>query len=294
MRTREHAMPLTLSRRLTTLGLAASLALVASACGKDKGSSMSPTSPSVPATPTLSSLSIGGEPAIRTGTSGDYTATATLSNGTSQVVTATWTSGDSAVATVDASGRVTGVTHGTVILTASYQGMTASRSIGVVNNYAGSWSGAVELRSCDQSGAFAASEWCESFGVGTRRPVGLVLTQTGSDRSQVSGTISLGSIGGAVSGSVTSEGHLNIGGTFGVTLEGLTINFTVGGWDTSLGSPNEMTGHWALNQTAPGYAGNAYLELTFVSMVRITPGAAAAGPAGARWEPRFRVKGSLE
>ena len=75
------------------------LAALTAACG---GSGSSP-SPAAAATPTVTNLTIAGNDAIRTTFFATYEATATLSNGTTQVVTATaqWTSSNPPVASVD-------------------------------------------------------------------------------------------------------------------------------------------------------------------------------------------------
>ena len=62
------------------------------------------------------------------GTTTQFDAKATLSDSTTQDVTssATWQSSDATVATVSASGVVTGVAAGTVTVTATYQNVSGS------------------------------------------------------------------------------------------------------------------------------------------------------------------------
>jgi hypothetical protein len=232
-------------------------------CG---GSKSSPTAPSTPATPTVSSLTISGLDAIKTGFYSTFSATATLSNGTSQTVTPAWSSSTTSVATIDAAGRVDALTHGQTSITAAYQGVTTTRSLRVVQNYGGSWNGIYRLKACDQSGVFRDAGWCSSLGgVGAQLPFSLNLAQTGTDRSQVAGSISFGYVMGATSGSVTSDGRLNIGGSFDVTAEGITFTIAVGGWDSQATAGETMTGRWAQNMTAIGVPGNAYQECEIVS-----------------------------
>lgn len=254
-----------------------SLSFVA-ACGDDKSST--PAGPTTPAAPTVSTLAIAGLDAIRAGFVSTYTATATLSNGTSQTVTPTWTSSNPAVATVDGTGRLSGLTHGSISLAASYQGASASKNVNIVNNYGGTWIGTYRLRTCDQSGVFRSTKWCEGLGgVGSVLPVTMSFSQSGNDRSQITGSLTLGTgITGNVSGSVTSDGRLNIGGSFNVTSSGVTFVFAFGGWDTNLISPGEMRGRWAQNQTAVGTAGNAYQEVEIVTMTQTSQGASAPMP----------------
>ena len=86
-----------MTRHLKTLFLAAGIALAVTACS---------TTPS----PTVTSITITG-PQLAIGGSGQFTATANFSDGTTLNVSAssTWTSSNTAVATVSATGLVTGV-----------------------------------------------------------------------------------------------------------------------------------------------------------------------------------------
>ena len=92
-----------------------SLSVVASACG-------SATSPSV-----VSLVSVTGAPPT-VGSSSQFTATATMSNGTTEVVTssATWTSSDPNVATVTPGGLVTAIAEGTASIQATFDNISGS------------------------------------------------------------------------------------------------------------------------------------------------------------------------
>src|ERR1700730_2606866 len=108
------------------------LLVVITACGGSSNSS--PTS--VP--PTVSSLAITTTASIATvavGQTIQLTATATLSNGSSQNVSTqvTWQSSNQVVATVSGTGLVTSVTVGTATITATYQGKTATIVISVLS-----------------------------------------------------------------------------------------------------------------------------------------------------------------
>jgi Bacterial Ig-like domain (group 2) len=108
--------------RLASIGIAFAVAVFAAAC------SSSPTSST-----TIASIAITGS-APTVGSTSQLTATATMSNGTTQDVTssATWVSGDAAIATVSGAGVVTGVSAGSTTVTATYQSVTASDSIAVI------------------------------------------------------------------------------------------------------------------------------------------------------------------
>ena len=233
------------------------LGAVLTGCTKSKTTPIAPT----PVTPTAVAVTISGLDALRTGFFSVYTANTLMSDGTSTSVTPTWSSSNPGAGSIDSTGRVDGNSHGSTQLTASYQGKSGSKSINVVQNFGGSWSGNYVLKACDQSGAFSSARWCSSLGgVGTVLPFGLALTQSGNGRDLPAGTLSLGSFVGNVSGNVTGDGRMVIGGTFSVASSGLTFTWTIGGWDTRSAPGDGMTGKWAQNLTAVGTSGNAYME----------------------------------
>ena len=105
-------------RLVSSLAMAAVLALFAVGCG-------SSTSPS-----TVSTVAITGTtPAV--GATSQFSAVATLSDGTTLDVTnvSTWASSNTAEAVVSSTGLVTGVGAGTVIVQATYQSVTGSDQI---------------------------------------------------------------------------------------------------------------------------------------------------------------------
>jgi uncharacterized protein YjdB len=81
---------------------------------------------------TVSSVTVTGTVPTMGATS-QFTARATLSDGTTQDVTgqATWQSSDSTVATVSATGSVTAIAAGTVNVMATYQTISGSDQITV-------------------------------------------------------------------------------------------------------------------------------------------------------------------
>lgn len=117
-------------RVLSRVREAAAVAILASA-----GSACGPSTPQVPTAPTPTNVArvtvVGTPPLI--GSSSQFTATATLGDGTSQLVSAaaTWSTSNAAVATVNGGGVVTGVTSGPVEIRAVYGGVTGSLAITV-------------------------------------------------------------------------------------------------------------------------------------------------------------------
>jgi hypothetical protein len=109
-----------MTRRLMTLALACGFAFALTGC------STSPTS-------SVMSVEVIG-PTLQVGATGQFRATATLSDGTKQDVTSasTWTSSATAVATVTAAGIVTALAPGATTITATYQGTAAKDTIQVI------------------------------------------------------------------------------------------------------------------------------------------------------------------
>jgi hypothetical protein len=107
--------------------------VMAMACGGS--SSSTPTTPTAP-TPTTTFVAITGTVSLTsTNPTSQLKATATLSNGTTQDVSAqaAWQSSNQAVATASASGLVTAVGPGTASISAVYQGKTGTLLISVLN-----------------------------------------------------------------------------------------------------------------------------------------------------------------
>ena len=242
-------------RSVTFAALATSVALSAWGCG---GGSPTPVAPPPPP-PTATSLTItSGVDALRAGFFADYMVTANMSDRTTQIVTteSTWTSSDPAVATVDAKGRLTGLSNGTISLTASYQGRTVSRSVRIVHNYGGHWDGTFAVRACDQSGIFISLKYCDNLG---RDPLtfALELTQGGANADQITGMMSLRNLVGPVTGSVTSDGRLVLAGPYVATTGGVNIGVDIPSWLTTPVGTVGMSGFFVYSLTIIGSDGKA-------------------------------------
>ncbi len=161
----------------------AALVALGSACG---GSSTTSPTPQTPAT-SVSSVALSGTLALpATGQTSQLTATARMSDGTSQAVTsqATWQSSNPAVATVSATGLVSGVGYGTSTITATYQGVSGTATFTVAINMTGKWTG----------------NGVDSYG--SEQFTSVVLTQTGLN---ISGTVDAGT--GRTAGQRIVLGH---------------------------------------------------------------------------------------
>ena len=109
----------------------ASLCLAVAACGSD---SPPPTPAPTPTTNAVQVRASGDATGtIEAGQTRQYTATATLSTGTTSDVTqqATWQSSAPGVASVSATGMVTAVAEGTADISATYQSVRGTAGVGV-------------------------------------------------------------------------------------------------------------------------------------------------------------------
>lgn len=110
------------------------IAFGVTACGGGGGGSTTPTTPTIPAAPTVSSVSVSAPASsATTGESLQFSATAMMSNNSTQTVTsqATWSSSSTGVATVSTEGMVATVGAGEADIRASYQNVTGSARITV-------------------------------------------------------------------------------------------------------------------------------------------------------------------
>jgi hypothetical protein len=255
--------------------LALVVTLGALATGCDGKSKRNRATPSPPAAATVIISIISGNDAVLTGVSTTFTVTATLSDGTTRAVTPTWTSSNTDVASVDSSGRLEGRAHGTTTLTATHDGISATKSVQVVNDYRGTWIGRFVVNRCDAPSGICNSEW-DVFSF----PVHLEVSQTGIDHSEIRAVLILPihlQIHANISGRVTSDGRLNLAGSSEVpgNRGRIWATFHVGAWDTTLSGRGMMTGRWTqrLSNLQPPY--NYIMENELETMTRTS---STAGP----------------
>jgi Bacterial Ig-like domain (group 2) len=252
------------------------------------GDKPNPVGPNPPAAPTVANLVISGDDYVLTGSTTAYTATATLPDGSTRTVTPVWSSSAADVATVDNAGRLDGRAHGPTTLSAAHDGRSASKTVQVINDYGGSWSGRYIIKACSDSGIFRDGitgddvPWCQVLNrIGSER-FAFTLVQTGRNYSEIRGTFGpacdsfTGS--GTISGVVTADGRLNLEGT----LKALDwfcdpdMDLQLSGWNTNLDGAGNMTGGWAQNRIIFGQQGSAYEEVELVTMSRTAKDAATA------------------
>jgi hypothetical protein len=258
--------------RRNVLSIVLSFGLVA--CGGSDGVGP-PTSPS----PSTTALVItSSTDLLKISHSETFTLTATMSDGSSRTVAGTWRSDSPAVATVDGNGRVTGAGSGETAISAESNGLRAvPRTIRVLPDYQGRWSGDWRVGGCTTDGDWARSDICREVPVGMVLPFALALTQ---DRDTAAGDVTLDDVVGPVRGSIRTGGQLGVTGAFTMTDEGITIDVTVTDWETTTTDNQRMTGRFALVFRAAGLQGSVRFdgELRIVAKSAAAPLSPAGGP----------------
>lgn len=226
------------------------LTLSVAGCGGGGSSSSSPSSPTT-TTPTTVSVAISpSTDVLKIQGTETFTVTATMSDGTSRAVSGTWTSSAASVATVDSSGKATAIASGQATITVTYSGASATRTIRVVPDYQGSWTGDYTVLSCQDSGGFHQEDWCKTAMADPVVRVTMTLTQT---RDTVAGTWTHKLMAGAVQGTIEADGTLALTG-IGNT-EGTPIN--IAGWRTLSTDNKTQTGKYTLTFTSSVWSGSS-------------------------------------
>ena len=237
--------------------------------------------PAPAATPITRELTIIGPEALTTDALETYSAIATRSDGQRQTVAAAWTSSDATVArftrinVVPGTADLYGERHGAATLTASFEGVVATRQVEVVNRYDGSWRGQFVVTACNDSGGWREVNWCKTHPVGSRQSLEIVMAQTGTRYDEITGTLTIEGLplADGLRGFLTSDGRLHISGSADLPAweEGVCCTLIVGGWDTSLTSHRTMDGRFAFRLTGPGDpgTGSAYQENQLVTLTAV-------------------------
>ena len=262
------------------LRIAVFVIMLASCGGGGSSTPAAPTPSPTPApAPTLTNLTIAGPEAVLTTTGADYTATAHFSNQTTQTVTAAWAmDGPTSVASVSPTGRVSGQVHGSITLAASYQGVSATKPVNIVSNYDGRWAGVVVRLTCQLNGELGrriTQRLCPA-GPNERSPMSFTISQPGPSFTQVTAVLNMANTILNVSGTVTTDGRLVIGGDTEYQLPDpvsnrtQTVRWTILKWDTRLTgfTLSLIGGRFDRNRTESLWEGNVYEEYEIEQMRR--------------------------
>ncbi|HMF98850.1 MAG TPA: Ig-like domain-containing protein [Vicinamibacterales bacterium] len=246
-----------MKREMLVSVLVCSFAIVTAAC-----SGNSPTAPA----PTVASVAVTGPDSnVYMGATTQLNASSTMSNGAAQVPSCTWSSDTPAVATVNATGLVTGAGAGQANIICTSGGREGHKLLRVMPNYSGNWSGSYNVTGCSNSGLFASAGFCNSFPVGITLPYNFILTQTAD---AVSGRFFLGQIQfDQTSGPVGMDGGLTLASSN--TQQGIR-NDTI--WQLAMPAASRITGNLRQNWTASNASGTATLTAVIRDSMKTSSG----------------------
>jgi len=233
----------------------------------------SPTSPTPPAT--VQSITVtSNSDLLYIGISETFTATMTMSDGTSKPVTAGVWGGDTpSVATVEAAtGRVTIVGSGMVTIFVDYQGRRGTKVIRGLPNYQGTWSGSYYIVSCSASGNLSGS--CTSFPVNQVFPTNLNLIQ---DRDRVTGKFYLGTLSADATGPIQTDGQLLLVGKIVYDIWSIDVS-----WRMMSATPGKITGSLSEIFLAAGYSGDIRISANIRDLNRTSTMTTELAPGGPR------------
>jgi len=221
-----------------------------------------PTQPDVPLVTTQSITVISSSDLLYIGTEEIFTATATMSDGsTKAVVGGVWSGDNPSVATVEAStGQITIVGSGMVNISVSYGGKLGSKAIRGLPDYQGTWTGSYIIDSCNATGDLELAGFCDIFIIGTVMPIDLVLTQ---DQDRVTGRFYLGDLSADTTGPVATNGQLPLTGL--VSSDPFTIDILLGLQSTT---PGQITGTLDMLWLTTEFSGSGLLSCSILSLNR--------------------------
>lgn len=159
-----------------------------------------------PTSPTATSITIQSSGGLLfLGATEAFQAVITFSDGSTQTITAgTWNTDAPSIATVDATGHVTGLASGNVTIAVDAQGVHGTKAIRVLPNYGGTFVGNLFLVNCSSSGWTPS---CSTIDDDLPHTLTFVLTQSGDS---VTGTAAVAFLTTSISGTVASGGTLAI------------------------------------------------------------------------------------
>jgi hypothetical protein len=229
------------------------LGLLAVACEKD--------TPSAP-TPAPTAVAVSLPSTLWIGESKQATASAAMSNSSSQAVTSGWRSDNAAVASVTDGGTVTGVSYGSATISVAYSGLQDQQRIQVLPDYPGNWTGTYRITSCAPFPSPFYEYFCNGFAPGTTGNVSFVMTLAGE---AVSGQFRAADM-------QFSSFVVPVQGDGGIVASGTGINHPYqfeARWLMNSVSRAQITGttRWVRSGSA-GLVGGAVIEGVIVSLAK--------------------------
>jgi len=210
---------------------------------------------------------------IKCGACQPFTATYTK-GGSSQTVTPTWSTDNAAIATIDATGQLTAVSHGNVTVNATYQDARASKPVRIVADYGTTWAGHYMITRCEATDDWRSAGFCddEGFTAGQTLEIGLDFQQ---ERDAVSGTMWLGALNGSFTGTVASAGNLTGECKMAFSVEGIVADTLVSPFSVLRQGDRITEGNFTVTMTTAQMHGHGVFDARVMGLDKYTGGRAA-------------------
>lgn len=255
------------------------LILCVSGCGKkNAGPSPGPTTPTTP-TPAVVSLTVSPSIDLLTlKATQALTATATLSNGTSSVVSPRWSTDSESVASV-VNGILTGLAAGEATITADHEAVRAALRVRVLPDFGGRWTGSYRVASCSETLDWRGS--CDDEDPNDLWYMETVLSQA-RDTVTSSSIAVFSDVTIPATGAVAINGALALGGIGSITSNGFVIEFRVTDWQSTTQNNQQMGGTFTVVISAPKFQGDYRLFCEFGATKDSAKPAGARGPGSVK------------
>jgi hypothetical protein len=204
--------------------------------------------------------------------------TETLSNSQTRPITSGWQSDAPAVATVTDAGVVTAVANGRATIFVVAGGRQGQQVVRVVPDYQGTWSGALVVTSCTETGIFQQTDFCDEFPTGFTSGYSVGLAQSGE---QMTATVSYGpmAVFPGIAAPVRDDGTSTFAPTISITDQGLTLTISAG-FTVNSTRVGELTGTVTEIWRLPNVTGEGRLVQNITSTTRTSTTALRGGGDG--------------
>jgi hypothetical protein len=233
-------------------------------CGGDSPSGGPGPGPS----PTPTGITIApGTTFLRVNQTETFTATMTMSNGSTQPVQPSWQSDNTSVLTFEGTGTARGRSNGTATIIASSQGLSSTRLIRVTPDFQGTWTGDYQISRCDATKEYQEIDFChaeDGFAPGRIFPVAFRFTH---ERDSVSGAVTLGQIEGTANGAIDANGQFAGSGNVPFTAEGVTGLFAMAPLNLTA-QGDRLQGRFTITVTFPGVPGQGVFDADLRTVTR--------------------------
>lgn len=233
--------------------------LLAMSCG---GSNSTPTQPTWWRRTQIASIAVTLPSVLKVAETAQGTAVATLNNGDAKPLSTGWRSDTPAVATVTNAGLVTGVANGRATIYITSDAVQGTKSLRVVPNYHGQWTGSYRIDRCTPFPTQAYNAFCSGYSPGTAISLSMTFTQNGevvNGQFIAGGLVSTGFVS-----VLNDEGRAEVRAT-NVTFP-YQYEFT---WQLAVQTSGQIGGTVLLVRSGnAGLVGGANIDGTIVSLTR--------------------------